>query len=123
MPVRTLVEKYFDAVNNHKWEQLADVFHPDVTIQHGMTLNTQGRDKAVRLLQAVVRQFEKHEDLPTRYVIEGDVAAVEIRFSGRRRDGKPLSFDAVDIIDTDGESITRVVSWYDTAEVLHLIKG
>lgn len=123
MPVKALVEKYFDAVNNHKWEQLADVFHPDVTVQHGMTLSTQGREKAVRLLQAVVRQFEQHEDVPTRYVIDGDVAAVEIRFSGRRPDGRALNFDAVDIIDTDGDSITRVVSWYDTAEVLPLIKG
>jgi ketosteroid isomerase-like protein len=123
VPVKALVETYFDAVNNHKWEQLADVFHPDVTIQHGMTLHTQGREKAVRLLQAVVRQFEEHEDAPTRYVIEGDVAAVEIRFTGRKPEGEPISFDAVDIIDTDGESITRVVSWYDTAEVLPLIQG
>ncbi len=123
MPVRTLVERYFDAVNNHKWEQLADVFHPDVTIQHGMTLSTQGREKAVRLLQAVVRQFQEHEDVPTRYVIQGDVAAVEIRFTGRRPEREPISFDAVDIIDTDGQSITKVVSWYDTAEVLPLIKG
>lgn len=123
MPVRALVDTYFDAVNNHKWEQLADVFHPDVTIQHGMTLHTHGRVKAVHLLQAVVRQFEEHEDAPTRYVIEGHVAAVEIRFTGRKPGGEPITFDAVDVIDTDGSSITRVVSWYDTAEVLRLIRG
>jgi ketosteroid isomerase-like protein len=123
MPVKALIEKYFHAVNNHKWEELAEVFHPDVTIQHGMTLNTHGKEKAVRLLKAVVGQFEEHEDRPTRYVIDGDVAAVEIRFTGRRSKGEPMTFEAVDIIDTDGQSITRVVSWYDTAEVLPLIKG
>lgn len=123
MPVKTLVEKYFDAVNNHKWDQLAEVFHPDVTLRHGMTLHTEGREKAVKLLKAVVGQFEEHEDRPTRYVIDGNVAAIEIQFTGNRPQGETMSFEAVDIIDTDGSSITKVVSWYDSAEVLPLIQG
>lgn len=118
MPTRTLVEKYFDAVNNHKWEQLAEVFGPEVVVQHGSTLSTSGRDRAVKLLKAVVAQFDQHHDRPTRVLVDGNVAAVEIAFTGTLPGGAALSFEAVDIFDTDGESITKVVSWYDTAEVL-----
>ena len=118
MSTQDLVERYFDAINGHDWEQLAAVFHPEVTIQHGATLTTTGRDRAVKLLHAVVAQFAEHEGRVTRLLLDGPVAAVEIAFTGTLPNGKAVTFDAVDIIDTDGASITRVVSWYDTAEVL-----
>ena len=118
-----LVDRYFDAVNHHKWDELAELFHPEVTIQHGMTLSTTGREKAVKLLSAVVRQFAEHEDIPTRTLVDGHVAAIEIRFVGAKADGTPIEFDAVDFIDTDGTHVTKVASWYDTAAVLPLIQG
>jgi ketosteroid isomerase-like protein len=124
MSTAELVGRYFDAVNGHDWEQLAAIFHPDVVVEHGSTLSVTGRDRAIRLLSAVVAQFGEHRDQPTRVLVDGRAAAVEIRFTGTRAaDGKPLSFAAVDIIDTDGEVITKVASWYDTAEVLPLLNG
>lgn len=122
MTTRALVESYLDAVNSHDWAALKRVFHPDVEIRHGMTLHTEGRERAIKLLTAVVGQFAEHEDRPTRFVVEGDTAAVEITFVGRTNDGREITFEAADVIDTDGEQITRVVSWYDTAAVLPLIK-
>jgi ketosteroid isomerase-like protein len=122
MSTRSLVERYLDAVNTHDWATLEAVFHPDVTIQHGMTLSTSGRDKAIRLLTAVVAQFAEHEDRPTRFIVEGDSAAVEITFVGTLPDGTEITFPAADVIDTDGERITRVVSWYDTAAVVPQIR-
>jgi predicted SnoaL-like aldol condensation-catalyzing enzyme len=123
MSTQVLLDKYFEAVNQHKWDQLAEIFHPEVTVQHGMTLTATGRDKAVRLLTAVVKQFATHEDIPTRTLVDGNVAAIEIRFEGTKPDGTAVEFDAVDFIDTDGTHITKVASWYDTAAVLALIKG
>lgn len=123
MSTRALVERYLDAVNTHDWATLEEVFHPDVTIQHGMTLSITGRQDAIRLLSRIVAQFAEHEDRPTRFVVEGDVAAVEITFVGTRSDGTAITFEAADVIDTDGDRITRVVSWYDTAAVLPLIRG
>ncbi|WP_114423124.1 nuclear transport factor 2 family protein [Nocardioides houyundeii] len=123
MSTQDLLDQYFDSVNNHKWDQLSELFHPDVTIQHGMSLSTTGRDRAVRLLTAVVGQFATHEDIPVRTLVDGNVAAIEIKFEGTKPDGTALEFDAVDFIDTDGTHITKVVSWYDTAVVLPMIKG
>lgn len=123
MTTRELIDRYFDAVNQHRWTELESVFHPDVVIQHGMTLSTTGRAAAIKLLTAVVRQFDEHEDRPTRYLVDGTVAAVEIRFEGITRRGTPVAFDAVDFIDTDGAAITKVASWYDTAVVNALVKS
>jgi len=123
MTTTTLVERYFDAVNRHDWGQLVKIFHPDVTVQHGATLSVTGRERAIELLGALVAQFDEHHDRPTRVLVAGHVAAIEITFTGTRTsDGKHVSFDAVDIIDTDGATIVKVASWYDTAEVLPLLR-
>lgn len=123
MTTQSLVEEYLAAVNSHDWATLERVFHPDVEVVHGMTLSTTGREKAIKLLTAIVGQFAEHEDRPTRFIVDGDSAAVEITFVGRKADGTEITFEAADVIDTDGSQITRVVSWYDTAAVLPLIKS
>jgi ketosteroid isomerase-like protein len=120
---RQLVEDYLTAVNTHDWATLERVFHPDVELRHGMTLSTSGRERAVKLLGAIVGQFAEHEDRPTRFVVEGGTAAVEITFVGTLPDGTDITFEAADVIDTDGQQITRVVSWYDTAAVIPMIKA
>ncbi len=82
MTTQSLVEEYLGAVNSHDWATLERVFHPDVEIVHGMTLSTTGREKAIKLLTAIVAQFAEHEDRPTRFIVDGDTAAVEITFVG-----------------------------------------
>jgi ketosteroid isomerase-like protein len=123
MPTRELVELYFEAVNNDQWDALAALLHPDVSIQHGMSFSSSGTTAALKFYQAIIRQFDEHEDRPTRILVDGNTAAVEITFTGTKTDGTPLAFDAADFIETDGERITRVTSWYDTAVVIPLIKG
>lgn len=123
MSTATLVERYFDAINNDKWHDLAAVLHPEVHVQHGMSFSCSGVESAVRFYQAIIRQFNEHEDRPTRIVVDGNTAAVEITFTGTKKDHTPLTFPAADFIETDGQRITRVSSWYDTAVVIPLIKG
>lgn len=123
MTVAALVEAYFDAVNRHDWDQLAGVFHPEVVVQHGASLTAEGRERALKLLGAVVAQFSEHHDRPTRVLVDGSAAAVEVSFTGTLPTGSAVAFDAVDVFDTDGETITRVVSWYDSAVVLPLLRS
>ena len=123
MSTRSLVEEYFDAVNGHDWEALSRIFHPDVTVRHGESITASGRERAIKLLRAVVAQFEAHHDRPARVLIDGQVATVEVAFTGTLPNGTEVAFGAVDLIDTDGETITRVASWYDTAVVLPLLRG
>ena len=105
-----LVERYFDVINNDKWDELAALLHPDVRIQHGMSFSCEGIESAVRFYQAIIRQFDEHEDRPTRILVDGTSAAVEITFTGTKTDGTPLTFPAADFIDTDGERITKIFS-------------
>ncbi len=121
--VRDLVERYFAAVNARDWEAFAATLHPEVSIRQGDLLAADGIEAVTRLYQAIVAQYDEHEDRPTRILVDGDTAAVEITFRGRRTDGTPLGFPAFDVIDVEDGLIRTVSTWYDTDVVVPLITG
>jgi fatty-acyl-CoA synthase len=121
--VRDLVERYFAAVNARDWEAFAATLHPEVSIRQGELLSASGVEDVTRLYRAIVAQYDEHEDRPTRILVDGATAAVEITFTGRRTDGTPLSFPAFDVIEVEDGVIRAVSTWYDTEVVVPLITG
>lgn len=121
--VRDLVERYFAAVNARDWDAFAATLHPEVTIRQGDLLGAAGVDAVTRLYRAIVAQYDEHEDRPTRMLVDGPWAAVEITFTGRLVGGAPLTFPAFDVIEVDDDRIRTVSTWYDTAVVVPLITG
>jgi len=121
--IRDLVTRYFAAVNARDWDGFAATLHPEVTIRQGELLGASGVDDVTRLYRAIVAQYDEHEDRPTRILVDGTRAAVEITFRGRLRDGTPLTFPAFDVIDVEDGAIRTVSTWYDTQVVVPLITG
>ncbi|MDT9591645.1 AMP-binding protein [Nocardioides zeae] len=121
--VTALVERYFAAVNARDWEALRATLHPDVRIRQGDLLHADGVERVTRLYQAIVAQWDEHEDRPTRILVDGDRAAVEITFTGRRPDGTPVTFPAMDVITVRDGRVLHVSTWYDTEVVVPLVTG
>ena len=46
---------------------------------------------------------------------DGSTAVVEVSFTGRTTDGRPVAFDAIDVFDLAGPRIRRLSTWYETA--------
>jgi len=119
--VAAVVRRYFAAVNARDWDAFRAVLHPEVSIRQGEPLEAHGVERVTRLYQAIVAQWAEHEDAPTRILVDGDEAAVEITFTGRRHDGTPVTFPAMDVIGLRDGLVHRVSTWYDTEVVLPLI--
>ncbi len=94
-----------------------------MTIRQGELLGASGVADVTRLYRAIVAQYDEHEDRPTRILVDGTRAAVEITFRGRLRDGTSLTFPAFDVIDVEDGAIRTVSTWYDTQVVVPLITG
>ncbi|HVV91671.1 MAG TPA: nuclear transport factor 2 family protein [Solirubrobacterales bacterium] len=113
------IEAYFDGVNAERFDDVAGLFAPDgVLIAPGTRPRREGEIAAY--FAAALAPYPDHRDDPTRVVVAGSTATVEIHFTGRTDSGAPLEFDAVDVFDFDEQGrIVRLSSWYDS----HLVRG
>jgi hypothetical protein len=67
---------------------------------------------------AALGPYPEHLDTPTRILVSGSTATVEIHFKGALDGGIEIEFDAVDVFDFDDDGlVTRLTSWYDSHDV------
>jgi ketosteroid isomerase-like protein len=119
VPVPAAVTAYFESLNAEALDRLAELWTPDAELRAVGSRPRHGRDQVMAYFASLFGPWAEHEDRPTRSIVAGDTVVVEIRFSGRTRDGKQLSFDAVDVFDLElaQGAIARLTTWYDLAWV------
>ena len=64
--MRTLVERYFEAINGEDWDGLAAVLAPDVEIHTTGAPPALGRDAALAHFRTVLAGYPEHLDAVTR---------------------------------------------------------
>ena len=115
--IRTTLDAYFDGINEERYDDVAALFAADGVLIAPGTPPRSGADIAA-YFAAALAPYPEHRDEPTRYVLAGSTATVEIRFTGRNAGGGEMEFDAVDVFDLDERGdIVRITSWYDSYQV------
>jgi ketosteroid isomerase-like protein len=122
-PVTDLVTTYFNAANADDWDGLRQVFTDDAEVSLMGARTRKGVDDVMALYQRLFTPWSSHDDTPTRTLVDGDTATVEVHFTGTTATGKTLEFDAVDVIDIDGGKIRRLTNWYDLVWVRDQMTG
>lgn len=116
-PAATL-DAYFDGVNEERYGDVAALFAPAGRLIAPGIEPTSGREALEAYFRAALRHYPEHLDRPTRTIIAGNVATVEIHFTGVSAAGARIAFDAVDIFDFDEDArIVHLSSWYDSHAV------
>lgn len=119
--VREVVRRYFECVNQDRWEEFRQLWHPDCVTVPVEGPQRQGVDEVTALYPLLLAPFATHLDDPTRVLVSGDSATVEIRFTGTTHDGNAVAFDALDVFDLEDGLIRRLRYWYDPAPIVALI--
>lgn len=118
------VERYFTAVNDEDWAAIREVFAPDAELHAVGAPVRRGPDEIAAHFPRVLAALPVHHDEPTRVVVADRTVLVEIRFTGRTAEDRPVEFDAVDVFDlADDGTIRRLSTWYDTAAVTRMVRG
>lgn len=113
-----VLHAYFDGLNRDDFASVAALFAPDAELRAVGARPRRGPEEIRGYLEAALRPYPVHRDEPTRILLSGDAATVEIAFTGETAAGVPLGFDAVDVFDFDAEGrIVRLTSWYDSHAV------
>lgn len=117
------IPRYFAAINGDDWDGLDDALAPDVVVSPPGMDDVHGLEAAKAHYAGLLAGFPEHVDAPTRYLVSGDSATVEIDFRGRTDDGREVTFAAVDVFDMVADRIARVSIWYDTHGVRRQLRG
>lgn len=116
--VRPMVNAYFSAINEERYEDVAALFHRDGELRAPGISPTRGRAALAEYFRAALRPYPEHLDTPTRTIVAGSTATVEVHFGGSLESGSRVEFEAVDVFDFDAEGwIVSLSSWYDSHAV------
>ena len=115
--MRRTLDAYFSGVNEDRFDDVAALFAPDATLT-APGVGPLTTDEIAGYLAKALSGYPKHHDEPTRTLLAGHVATVEITFTGELADGTPITFDALDVFDFDAQGqITRLRTWFDSHEL------
>ncbi|MHB1808525.1 MAG: nuclear transport factor 2 family protein [Solirubrobacteraceae bacterium] len=115
--IRGVLASYFATLNAEDWDGLAALFHDEAELRAPGIRALKGVADVSGYFRAALRPYPIHRDEPTRILVCGSTATVEIHYEGKLANGKPLCFDAVDVFDFKDGLIHRLSSWYDSHRV------
>jgi len=117
---RAVLDAYFDGINEERYDDVGALFAPDGALVAPGVTPRRGPAEIARYFTAALAPYPVHRDDPTRSVLAGATATVEIAFTGALASGAPMAFDAIDVFDFDADGrIARLSTWYDS----HLVRG
>ena len=118
---RSVIDRYFVALNAEDYEVLKDVFHPAAVLRPPGASARTGHDEIMRFFLKVFEKFPQHVDTPSRVLSDGNCVIVEIDFTGVTSNQNSVAFAAVDIFDIENSQIVNLSQWFDTAEVVRQV--
>jgi ketosteroid isomerase-like protein len=111
------IREYFAALNSEDWSRMEGAWADEAELRAVGSRPRHGREEIMAYFHGVFDPWAAHVDRPTRAIVAGDAAVVEVTFSGTTHAGRDLVFDAVDVFDLAGDAIVRLTTWYDLAWV------
>lgn len=116
--IQSALTAYFDGINSERYGDVGALFAPDGELKAPGSRWLRGPSEVETYFAAALAPYPEHSDTPTRILVSGNTATVEIHFKGALAGGPAIEFDAVDVFDFDDEGrITRLTSWYDSHDV------
>lgn len=116
--IQAALSAYFDGINSERYGEVGALFAPDGVLKAPGSDWRRGPKEVETYFTAALGPYPEHLDTPTRILISGSTATVEIHYKGALASGAEIEFDAVDVFDFDDDGlVTRLTSWYDSHDV------
>lgn len=119
MPDRTVIEKYFQAMNAEDWEGAREIFVDDAGYHPAGGRRRQGIEEIVAFFPKLFAPWREHVDTPVNIeiLVPGRTARADVHFTGTLHDGREFAFDAVDDFTLRDGRIESVLTTYDVEAV------
>lgn len=116
--IRAALSAYFAGINSERYGDVGALFAPQGELKAPGSRWLRGPEEIETYFSAALEPYPEHVDTPTRILVSGSTATVEIHFKGALAGGPEIEFDAVDVFDFDDDGlVARLTSWYDSHDV------
>ncbi len=116
--IQAALSAYFEGINSERYGDVGALFAPEGELKAPGSRLLRGPTEVETYFTAALGPYPEHLDTPTRILVSGSTATVEIHFKGALAGGVEVEFDAVDVFDFDDDGlVTRLTSWYDSHDV------
>ena len=122
MTINDTINKYFECINTEKFDQLFGMFCADMKFSCPVDFVTQDPEKIKAFYLKVPENYPEHLDQPVDILVEGNMAAVQIQFTGKRGSGQKVEFSAVDWFTFEGDRIKTLNILYDSLGLSRQLK-
>jgi ketosteroid isomerase-like protein len=112
-----LIDAYFDALNQERWEPLSTLFASDATLHAPGSPPRGGRDAIGMYFVALLAPYVAHRHEVVRTHVAGGVVTVEVHVRAALANGESVEFDAVELFDVAGGVISRLRRLHDSQRV------
>jgi len=121
--VKETVKKYFRLVNEEKFNELFELFDPDVEFKAPYNFHARGLENLKSFYLQVPTNYPDHVDTPEEILVSGNKAAVFIDFKGRSKKGTSVFFKATDWFVIEDGKIKSLNIFFDSSHLSTLVAG
>ena len=118
MPDKQLFNKFFEVLNLRDTKEMRDVLGPDAEFYFPKTRPLIGRDRILKFLNILFRQYPKLTFKVQRIILQGDQAAVHWTNRGENRRKEPYQNEGVTILKMQDGKISFISDFFKDTEKL-----
>lgn len=108
-----VIAEYFQCLNSERWEAMARLWHEHARLDASGARTREGPAQIVEYLQKALAPYATHDDAPTRVVVDGRYASVDIHYVGVTHDGREVVINAHSEYEVEAHRIVRLMTRYD----------
>ena len=108
-----VIAEYFQCLNTEQWEAMARLWHENAQLDASGARLRVGPAQVVQYLQKALAPYVRHHDAPTRVVVDGGRASVDVHYVGVTHDGRDVVINARSEYEVEGHQIVRLTTRYD----------
>ena len=118
MPDKQLFHKFFEVLSHRATKEMRDLLSPDAEFYFPKTQPLIGRERILKFLNILFRQYPELTFKIQRIILKGDQAAVHWTNQGMNRRQEPYQNEGVTILNVQNHKIIYISDFFKDTEKL-----
>lgn len=111
---RTVINKYYEAVNAGDWDTWLTLFDKNVIVDEQLAGHVEGTGVLGGAIGAMKKGYSRFQNVPSHFIIEGNQACVISHISAANASGVPIEANVANYFRLENGKIKYMANFHDT---------